>query len=233
MTIIKYNNSHNILVEFEQGCITTTTYQHFCSGKVKNIYDKRVCGIGYLGGEKYKKMINNVLTPQYEVWRSMLKRCYDIETQKRQPTYTPCSVDEVWHNYQCFGEWYDKFFYTTGETMQLDKDILKKNNKIYGPDFCVFVPRTINNLINKNKGMRGKWPIGVHYDKNAKKFVASCGIGNGHQKTIGHYTTPEEAFYIYKEFKENIIKETAEKYKGQIPDKLYNALMSYEVEITD
>lgn len=233
MEIIEYTNGHDIMVKFECGSTVKTTYQHFKTGKVKNIFDKRVCGVGYLGGEKYRKMTNGNYMPQYEVWRSMLRRCYDEENLKRQPTYTDCTVDESWHNYQKFGEWYDKCFYAIGETMQLDKDILKKNNKVYGPEFCVFAPRTINNLINKNQGMRGQWPIGVHFNKSNKKFQATCSLGTGKQKTLGYYNTPEEAFYAYKAYKENLIKETTEKYKGKIPEKLYNALQSYVVEIDD
>ena len=37
----------------------------------------------------------------------------------------------------------------------------------------------------------------------------------------------------YKNFKENHIKEIADKYKNQIPIQLYNALYNYKVEITD
>jgi hypothetical protein len=44
-----------------------------------------------------------------------------------------------------------------------------------------------------------------------------------------------EAFCAYKNAKEQYIKELAEKYfqEGKITEKVYNALMMYEVEITD
>ena len=52
---------------------------------------------------------------------------------------------------------------------------------------------------------------------------------------IGRFSTPTEAFSAYKNAKEQYIKERAEKYfqEGKITDKVYNALMRYEVEITD
>ena len=55
------------------------------------------------------------------------------------------------------------------------------------------------------------------------------------RKAIGRRKTIEEAFNIYKEYKENIIKQVAqEEYSlGNITKKCYDAMMSYEVEITD
>ena len=37
----------------------------------------------------------------------------------------------------------------------------------------------------------------------------------------------------YKQFKEKYIKEVADYYKEQIPQKLYDAMYNYQVEITD
>lgn len=48
-----------------------------------------------------------------------------------------------------------------------------------------------------------------------------------------NFDTPEEAAIAYKEIKENYIKEMADEYKGKIPQKLYEAMYRYEVEITD
>lgn len=37
----------------------------------------------------------------------------------------------------------------------------------------------------------------------------------------------------YKTYKENQIKQVADEYKDLIPERLYNAMYEYEVEITD
>lgn len=50
---------------------------------------------------------------------------------------------------------------------------------------------------------------------------------------LGLYNTPEEAFEVYKYYKEKNIKEVADYYKDKIPQKLYDAMYNYEVEITD
>ena len=51
--------------------------------------------------------------------------------------------------------------------------------------------------------------------------------------SLGYYDTAEEAFAIYKNFKENYIKKVADEYKEYIPIKLYEAMYRYEVEIND
>ena len=48
-----------------------------------------------------------------------------------------------------------------------------------------------------------------------------------------YFNTELEAFNAYKEAKESFVKEQAEKWKGKIDNRAYDALMSYKVEITD
>ena len=50
---------------------------------------------------------------------------------------------------------------------------------------------------------------------------------------MGLYDTPEKAFEVYKQFKEQNIKQVADYYKDLIPEKLYQVLYEYQVEITD
>ena len=114
--------------------------------------------------------------------------------------------------------------------MNLDKDILIKNNKIYSPETCVFVPHDINSLFTKANTKRGKYPIGVHFKRN--KYHVQI---QKYKQVIhlGTYDTSEEAFTVYKIAKENYIKEIADKYKDLIPKKLYDAMYEYEVEWED
>lgn len=50
-----------------------------------------------------------------------------------------------------------------------------------------------------------------------------------------NYPNPQEAFEAYKKNKEEYIKEIANKYykEGAVSEKVYNALMNYEVDIDD
>ena len=50
---------------------------------------------------------------------------------------------------------------------------------------------------------------------------------------MGFFKTELEAFEAYKQAKESFIKEQAEKWKSQIDERAYNALMNYEVDIDD
>lgn len=121
--------------------------------------------------------------------------------------------------------------------MHLDKDILIKGNKIYSPDTCIFVPQRINKLFTKCDKNRGNSVIGTHHDKN-NKYQANCRLvnpktGKSKNKYLGIYDTELEAFEVYKYYKEKNIKEVADYFKEQIPQKLYDALYNYEVEIDD
>lgn len=165
----------------------------------------------------------------------MIQRCYSKKFQAKHPAYIGCSVCDEWKNYQNFAEWcISNYYEIQNEKMQLDKDILIKGNKIYSPDTCVFVPQRINKLFIKSNKSRGEHPIGVSYDKNRNKFTSQC--SKQYLNNIGYlgsFETELEAFNVYKEFKENYIKQVADEYKDKIPKKLYYAMYNWKVEITD
>jgi len=220
MTIIEYINHSHVVVEFENGYKVKTNYPKFDKGATKNPYDLTVEGVGYIGEGAY-----NSRAYVFSIWTAMLYRCYSFKYLQKYPTYIGCTVCEDWHNFQNFAKWHKENFYQIeNEIMNLDKDILVKGNKIYSPETCVFVPSLINYLFTKNDKNRGNLPIGVFFIKKSKHYRARC---------LGCYLTPEEAFQAYKQTKEINIKEIAEKYKEQIPEKLYLAMLNYKVEITD
>ena len=235
--IVNYARYNDVTVQFKTtGEFVKTTYKQFKNGSVKSRFTPSVYSVGYTG---YEKTIdeNGKPTKSYSVWLSMLRRCYSDEFQKTHPTYKGCCVCEEWLNYSNFKEWFDNNYYEIdGEQMALDKDILVKGNKTYSPNTCVFVTQNINTLFIKHNKARGKYPIGVSFCKDANKYKVLCHIfhnGKTQQKYLGLYNTVEDAFKVYKQFKENYIKQVAEEYKDKIPDKLYKAMYNYKVEITD
>lgn len=236
ITIIKYDNWNEVTVQFEDGYTTIKQYQLFQRGSIKNPYTPSVYNMGYYGDGKYKDKINGKSSKLYDTWRSMIKRCYDEKEHIRYPRYVGCEVFKNWLNFQNFGQWYeDNFYEVENETMCLDKDILIKNNKLYSPYTCIFVPERINMLFIKSNKARGNLPIGVTKDGN--KYMARCNYidkyGNNIRKTVGRASIPEKAFEYYKNFKENYIKQVADEYKDKIPEKLYNAMYNWVVEIDD
>ena len=80
-----------------------------------------------------------------------------------------------------------------------------------------------------NTGLsRGRWPIGVYFHEQRSKFMAYCSV-NGKDKYLGYFATPEEAHAVYKQFKENLCKELANKWRGKIDERVYNAMMVWSV----
>ena len=239
MVIVEYRKANNIDVCFPQydWIAKNTRYGDFKNGEIKCPYEPRVYKIGYLGEGEYKCRENGKLTRVYNTWVNMLQRCYSEEYHKRQPTYKDCEILEKWYNFQNFAKWYDENYYEVdGETMCLDKDILFKHNKIYSPETCIFVPETINKLFVKRQNNRGKSVIGTSFENG--KYRARCnllnpGTGKSKNEYLGYYDTELEAFEIYKYHKERNIKQVADYYFGRIPEKLYQGLYTYEVEIDD
>ena len=64
-----------------------------------------------------------------------------------------------------------------------------------------------------------------------------CHDEYGKRVNLGTYSTKEEAFQVYKEYKEKTIKKVIDSYKGKIPEPYYSrlreAMYNYKVEIDD
>ena len=239
MIIVKFINKTHIDIYFPKynWIAKDRYYSDFIRGGVACPYEPKLCGVGYMGEGKYKSRVDGKKTKVYREWQNMLHRCYGVE--KNNPTYRGCEVCEEWHNFQNFAKWYyENYYEIEGETMCLDKDILFKGNKIYSPQTCIFVPNRINTLFIKSDKVRGEYPIGVSYHKRDDNLRVGCSIYHNGKKEIARLGSfppnkPFQAFTCYKNFKENYIKQIADEYKDLIPQKLYDAMYRYEVEIND
>ena len=232
MIITEYRKYKDIDIYFPEYKWTSRhkTYQSFIQGTVKCPYDKSIFGIGYIGEGPYKTKNGNKPTRAYYTWKHMLERCYDSACQEKKPTYKDCVVYDEWHNFQNFAKWYEENYYEIpGEMMCIDKDIIVKDNRVYGPDTCVFVPQCINMLFTKHNNKCKDLPTGVYLSGENGRYIARCSM-KYKNINLGNYDTQEEAFCAYKRFKENKVKELADKYKDYIPKTLYDTLYEYEVE---
>ena len=231
--IVKYNDTSNVEIQFvNTGFETVATLDNIRKGYVKDPYVQSVYGIG-VSGTKYQPTISGRNTKEYNLWKSMLRRCYSDAYQKKQPTYEGCEVSENFKSYEYFHEWCNKQIGFGVNGFELDKDLLIKGNKLYSEDSCVFIPADVNLVLTKRTASRGKHLIGVYWSNTNKAFVARVAKNKGKQEYLGSFKTELEAFNAYKEAKEVFIKEQAEKWKGQIDPRAYEALMSYEVSIDD
>jgi len=230
MKITKYNNARDMEVTFETGYVVKNVYYlSFKKGIVFDPLYKTNYNIGYFGIGKY-----TARDKAYNVWKDMFKRCYDKKYQANFNTYIGCSVCEEWFNYQVFAQWYEENYYIVeNQKMQIDKDVLIKGNKVYSPKTCVILPEEVNYILLSRNKMRGTYPIGIYLHSDGDKYVAQSHDINKKMIYLGRYNTIKEAFQTYKEYKENVIKQVADKYYGIIPEKAYKALYDYKVEITD
>ena len=194
---------------------------------------KLVYGVGVYEAGEHMCWDGSKNTKGYTVWHSMLERCYSKKHKGRFPTYTGCSVSDVFKNFQSFMEWATSQVGAMQEGFHFDKDLLSRGNKVYGEDVCVFIPHRLNSLLLSCKASRGEFPIGVYFSKQKSRYMAKCCVAGGITKKLGQYSTPEAAFFAYKAFKEAHIKEQAQAFKQLIDIRAYDALMKYEINITD
>ena len=231
--IVKYSDAYDVGIQFiNTGFETVARLGDIKNGEVKDPYLPSVFGVGVLGA-KYSSRVSDVLTKEYVLWCDMLRRCYSDAYKKRKPTYEGCEVSNNFKSYEYFYEWCNNQFGFNNEDWQLDKDLLIKGNKVYSEATCVFIPQEINKVLVKREASRGKYLIGVSWNKKASAFVARVNKNKGKREYLGLFNTELEAFNAYKTAKESFIKEQANKWKSQIDPRAYNALMNYTVEITD
>lgn len=239
--VIEYINSNNIKVEFQDKyrTIVSSTWANFSTGNIKNPYFPTVCGVG-IKGNKYYSSKNYQKQKEYSIWKGILRRCYSKIRNKHQQTYKDVTVCDEWLLYENFYEWlhsqdnFDKWL--NNDSWSVDKDILIKGNKIYSPETCCLVPQSVNMLFMNKFSCRGELPIGVSKDsKNPNKYIVRCSNIDNKLVCIGFTDSPIKGFYIYKEYKENIIKQVAkmEYDKGNITERCYNAMINYQVDVTD
>lgn len=201
---------------------------------IKSPYDKSIYGVGYRSVGSYSRSTSEKF---YKTFNRMMERSYDKTYKSKYTSYNDVKVAAMWHNLQLFAEWCEENYYEISEErMELDKDIMIKNNKIYAPDRCLFVPRHINTLFRKRR-KENNLPIGVI--QRSEKYEARI-YKNDLRCSLGSYPTPEEAFDAYKEAKEKEIKRVADVYmyeKGgiNIPQfhRVHQAMYNYQIEITD
>ena len=231
--IVKYNDTANVEIQFvNTGYETAATLDNIKKGYVKDPYVPSVYGVGILGA-KYPPTISGRNTKEYDLWKSMLRRCYSDDFKNKHPTYEGCEVSENFKYYEHFYEWCHKQVGFGVEGFELDKDLLTKGNKVYSEDSCIFIPVDVNLVLTKRTASRGEYLIGVICSNTNKAFVARVSRNKGKQEHLGSFKTEIEAFNAYKDAKEVFIKEQANKWKSQIDIRAYNALMNYKVEITD
>lgn len=230
LEILEYINKSKILIKFlNTGYERYTSASNIHSGSVRDVYYPTVVGVGFLGETTVS--VNGKVKSSYHVWRGMLYRCYDIDNYA--PTYfNIVVVCEDWKCYAVFEKWYDENYV---DGFYLDKDLTVLDCKIYSPETCCFIPNKLNCILGRKDLSKAKvhknLPVGVSYHVRDEKYTSQCFDGDKLQH-FGYHDTPEEAFSVYKTFKESLLKTLAEDYytKGIINQTVYDNLINYEVK---
>lgn len=229
--VIEYNGCNDVKVKFVDSSYTTfSTTSNIRSGSVKDKMSPSVYGVGVVGVDPIST--NQKPHQEYVFWNSMLQRCYDLSYKLKRPTYIGCTSSNNFKYYPYFKDWCNKQVGFGNKGWCLDKDILVKGNKLYSEDTCCFVPREINSLFALSGNSRGLNPIGVQFNLEEGNYSARVSR-DGKHCNIGTYETKEDAFLCYKEAKELHIKSVAKRWFGKIDQNVFNALMTYEVDILD
>lgn len=183
-------------------------------------WKKTTYGMGYLGCNDSSAYKGDV---SYIKWANMMQRCFSDEVHENKPYYAGCTVDVEWLNFSNYREWHKKN--SMGDRkVDLDKDILIPGNMMYGSDTCTLVPHFTNTIFETRNADAGI----VLNDDTGKYDVTMSVLGS--KKKVGTFDTHEEAQNGYIEYRQNYIKDVAEKCKGKVPHKTYLAMLNWKVE---
>ena len=192
---------------------------------------KLVFGVGVNDGSRPTRIDGNKVK-EYLLWFGILTRGYNEDYKQKYPTYKDVTISDDFLNYAYFYDWCNNQIGFNKNGWELDKDILSSNCKVYDKDTACFVPKEINYFFTNRGNDRGEYPVGVNFHKATSKYASACAIGNGKRKHLGIYNTPQEAFFVYKAFKEALCKQLALKWKDEIDPRVYESMIKWEVSIT-
>lgn len=167
------------------------------------------------------KVTYKCICPVYARWVAILRRCYHAPSRPNSPAYEGCTVSEEWHLFSTFKNWMEC---QEWQGKEVDKDLLVKGNRVYGPDTCCLVSHSINCLVREASKKRAGLPPGVDYSPGHKKYRsrAHCAI-TGKRNHLGFFETPSEAHSAWLNFKRAQAEILA---KEQIDQRVASALRS-------
>lgn len=162
-----------------------------------------------------------VCCPYYTKWASMICRAYSAKYKERSPSYKDVSVCEDWLTFSKFKSWMET---QDWEGKELDKDILNPENKIYCPEYCVFISSTINTFVNEQNKNR-KRLLGVTICTQKKLIIKArcCNPITRKAEHLGVFKSEIEAHLAWKKRKLEILKMLIE---NENDERISKALMA-------
>ena len=154
------------------------------------------------------------------IYEGMKKRC-----SFQEGPYERVRLCEEWQNdFSAFSDWYYKNLWRCKEPLQLDKDLLSpKNDKIYSPQTCCLLPRSLNIFLVGKKRNNGL-PVGVTKTKHG--YRAQVNFMSGH--VSGTFESVENASDFYIANKKRYLKMFIDAIRDEAPLYVIEALEKYE-----
>ena len=188
-----------------------------------NKWRKSMYNIGYLGCNDSPATNDNYI---YRKWANMMQRCYDEEVHKAKPYYASCTVGVEWHNFSNYREWHRKN--AMGDRkLDLDKDLLVCGNTVYSSETCTLISHFANTIF-EDRSLKNQ----ITLNNSTQKYDVTM-IILGKVEKVGTFDTQEDAKRAFIDYKQNYIRDFAEKCKGKVPNKTYEAMMNWKVEMAD
>ena len=147
------------------------------------------------------------ICPFYQKWRHVLERCYSETFLSKNPTYRGCSVCDEWLTFSNFKTWMEQ---QDWQGKHLDKDLLKEGNRVYCPEYCIFVDILLNSFVTDRRNARGRYMIGVTYKTPAGTYISQCCNLSGHAEVQGRFNTELEAHLAWKKRKHELACQLAD-----------------------
>lgn len=191
--------------------------------------------------QEYIEYENKASLQAYKVYDGVLARCRSVkETVNIHRCYNNTTMWQGWlDDPKSFVKWYLEHYYECGdESMQVDKDLFGNGSDMYHPDFCCILPQALNVLLanakkhyEEGETPENVLPLGVRYNSKTGKYTGEITFTGAERPTpLSEWNMAEEAFEEYKVMKKADILIVAAKYRGRIPDYIYEALLKVEVK---
>lgn len=191
--------------------------------------------------QEYIEYENKASLQAYHVYNGIKARCKDTKNDNHtRKCYDEVTMCQEWKdNPKSFVKWYLEHYYEfDNEQMDVDKDLFGDGAKIYSPETCCILPKSLNAILANSKkhyheetNEENTLPFGVKYSGRDKKYYANIQFtGTGKIVKLSEWDKPEEAFEEYKIMKQADILMVAAQYKGKIPDYIYHKLLKVEIK---
>lgn len=135
-----------------------------------------------------------VRCPKYAIWMRILRRC-SRPFGRGAASYRGVTVHPDWIYRSKFNEWLNSQPQNNWQELQIDKDLLVKGNKVYGPDTCCFLTNQENSVFRPLSSDRLGWAAFNKHGNRKKPWRSRMGRSPG-DRNFGSFSTKEEAEFV-------------------------------------